>query len=40
MLKRADFVSVIGEANILPHIDAALARARALHRAGQAQRTA
>jgi SulP family sulfate permease len=40
MLKRADFVSHIGEANILPNIDAALARARALHRAGIAQRTA
>ncbi len=31
MLERADFVSVIGQENILPHIDAALARARILH---------
>ena len=40
MLKRADFVGRIGRENILPHIDAALARARALHRAEVAQRTA
>jgi SulP family sulfate permease len=31
MLERADFVSVIGQENILPHVDAALARARILH---------
>ncbi|HEY1494617.1 MAG TPA: SulP family inorganic anion transporter [Candidatus Solibacter sp.] len=31
MLERADFVSLIGQENILPHIDAALARARILH---------
>ena len=31
MLERADFVSHIGQENILPHVDAALARARILH---------
>jgi SulP family sulfate permease len=31
MLERADFVNDIGQENILPHIEAALARARVLH---------
>jgi hypothetical protein len=40
MLERADFVGQIGRENILPHIDAALARARELHRLQPVRRTA
>lgn len=31
LLKRGEFVAHVGEANILPHVDAALVRARAIH---------
>jgi sulfate permease, SulP family len=40
MLRRADFVSVIGEENILPHIEAALIRARELHQETPGRKTA
>jgi SulP family sulfate permease len=40
MLDRADFVSHIGPENILPHVEAALARARALHRESEPRKTA
>ncbi|MCU1235427.1 MAG: sulfate transporter, partial [Candidatus Solibacter sp.] len=40
MLERADFVGQIGQENILPHIEAALARARVLHHNADTRKTA